>query len=117
YYGHSGDHRGNDTTMIFLPDYDFGFFLSYSGENDTFYRSFINDFIDAAFPRQTESLTLNVAAPGSLDRYTGSYTIFRYDEPTPMQLVWPMFGQFLVAATPEGLLRIDYPAFYFKGGS
>ena len=34
-----------------------------------------------------------------------------------MQLVWPMFGQFLVAATPEGLLRIDYPAFYFKGGS
>ena len=31
YYGHSGDHRGNDTTMIFLPDYDFGFFLSYSG--------------------------------------------------------------------------------------
>ena len=117
YYGHSGDHRGNDTTMIFLPDYDFGFFLSYSGENDTFYRSFINDFIDAAFPRQTESLTLNVAAPGSLDRYTGSYTNFRYDEPTPMQLVWPMFGQFLVAATPEGLLRIDYPAFYFKGGS
>ena len=117
YYGHSGDHRGNDTTMIFLPDYDFGFFLSYSGENDTFYRSFINDFIDAAFPRQTESLTLNVAPPGSLDRYTGSYTNFRYDEPTPMQLVWPMFGQFLVAATPEGLLQIDYPAFYFKGGS
>ena len=117
YYGHSGDHRGNDSTMIFLPDYDFGFFLSYSGDNDTFYRYFINTFIDAAFPRQTESLTLNVAQPGSLDRYTGSYTNFRYDEPTPMQLVWPMFGQFLVSATPEGLLRIDYPGFYFKGGS
>ena len=117
YYGHSGDHRGNDSTMIFLPDYDFGFFLSYSGDNDTFYRYFINAFIDAAFPRQTESLTLNVAQPGSLDRYTGSYTNFRYDEPTPMQLVWPMFGQFLVSATAEGLLRIDYPGFYFKGGS
>ena len=117
YYGHSGDHRGNDSTMIFLPDYDFGFFLSYSGDNDTFYRYFINQFIDAAFPRQTESLTLNVPPTGALDRYTGSYTNFRYDEPTPMQLVWPMFGQFLVTATPEGLLRIDYPSFYFKGGS
>ena len=117
YYGHSGDHRGNDSTMIFLPDYDFGFFLSYSGDNDTFYRYFINHFIDAAFPRQTESLTLNVPQTGALHRYTGSYTNFRYDEPTPMQLVWPMFGQFLVTATPEGLLRIDYPSFYFKGGS
>ena len=117
YYGHSGDHRGNDSTMIFLPDYDFGFFLSYSGDNDTFYRYFINHFIDAAFPRQTESLTLNVPPTGALDRYTGSYTNFRYDEPTPMQLVWPMFGQFLVAATADGLLRIDYPSFYFKGGS
>ena len=34
-----------------------------------------------------------------------------------MQMVWPMFGQFLVSATAEGLLRIDYPSFYFKGGS
>ena len=117
YYGHSGDHRGNDSTMVFLPDYDFGFFLSYSGDNSTFYRYFINDFIDTVFPRQTESLTLNIAPPGSLERYSGSYTNFRYDEPTPMQLVWPMFGQFLVTATPGGLLRIDYPAFYFKGGS
>jgi CubicO group peptidase (beta-lactamase class C family) len=116
YYGHSGDYRGNDSTMMFLKGYDFGFFLSYTGDNNTFYRHFINDFIDKAFPRQRETVTANLMSDKEGATYEGEYTGFRYNEITPMQLVWPLFGQFRVTAK-DGLLHIDYPGFYFKGGS
>ena len=117
YYGHSGDSRGNDSTMLFLPDYNFGFFLSYTGDNDTFYRDVIQAFFDAAFPPQTESFSAEKKSRDDMLGYEGMYTNFRYDEPTPMQLVWPMFGQYKVTATEGGLLSIDFPGYYFKGGS
>lgn len=116
YYGHSGDYRGNDSTMQFLPDYDFAFFLSYTGDNDTFYREFINGFIDTAFPRQKETVYAGDDTKQDLERFEGSYTNFRYDEPTPMAFVWPLFGQFEVFAEDGGTLRIEFPSFYFKGG-
>ncbi len=116
YYGHSGDYRGNDSTMQFLPDYKFGFFLSYTGENNTFYRDVITQLIDEAFPPQIETFSAPVRTREDLQKYEGLYTNFRFDEPTPMQMVFPLFGQYKVTATEDGLLYMAYPSYYFKGG-
>lgn len=116
YYGHSGDFRGVDSTMQFLPDYNFGFFLSYTGDNDTFYRDFVDSLLNTAFPSQLEIFTAAVRTRQEMERFSGSYTYFRYDEPSPMQLVFPLFGQITVSATDDGLLRIKFPAYFFKGG-
>ncbi|BBE33299.1 serine hydrolase [Sphingosinicella microcystinivorans] len=116
YYGHSGDYRGTDSTMQFFPEYGFAFFLSYTGDNDTFYRRFTNDILDTAFPRQTETVTKKDVPISELRKLAGPYTSFRFDEPTPMQLVWPLFGQYEVSVTPDGLVKIDFPSFFFGGG-
>ncbi len=116
YYGHSGDYRGNDSTMVFLPDYNFGFFLSYTGDNNTFYRDVITQLIDEAFPSETETFAAPVKTQEELRKYEGLYTNFRFDEPTPMQMVFPLFGQYKATATEDGLLHIAYPSYYFKGG-
>lgn len=117
YYGHSGDYRGNDSTMMFLPEYDFGFFVSYTGDNDTFYRDFINRLFDAAFPRQTEQVTLLDLSAEELDAYAGSYTNFRYDEATPMQVVFPLMGQFELEPRENGRIALSSPSFFFSGGT
>jgi CubicO group peptidase (beta-lactamase class C family) len=117
YTGHSGDSRGNDSTMQFLPDYNFGFFLSYTGDQNAFYRDFINNFFNTAFPPQTETVTTEVKTPEEMKRFEGYYTNFRFDEPTPMQLVFPLFGQYKVSATKDGLLDFEYPSYYYKGGN
>lgn len=117
YHGHSGDYRGNDSTMMFVMDYNFGFFLSYTGDNNTFYRDFINNLFDTAFTRQKETVTATTLNEDDLKEYEGTYTNFRYDEPTSIQLIWPLFGQFEVYADPDGLLRVEFPSFYFKGST
>ncbi|MEM1235347.1 MAG: serine hydrolase domain-containing protein [Pseudomonadota bacterium] len=117
YYGHSGDYRGNDSTMMFLPDYDFGFFVTYTGDNDTFYREFINLLFDEAFPRQTEEVAVLNLSANDLEAYAGTYTNFRYDEATPMQVVFPLMGQFEVEAREDGRIALSSPSFFFSGGT
>ncbi|WP_461429290.1 serine hydrolase domain-containing protein [Gymnodinialimonas sp.] len=117
YYGHSGDYRGNDSTMMFLPEYDFGFFVTYTGDNDTFYREFINLLFDEAFPRQTEEVAVLELSADDLSAYAGTYTNFRYDEATPMQVVFPLMGQFEVEAREDGRIALSSPSFFFSGGT
>lgn len=117
YFGHSGDYRGNDSTMMFLPEYDFGFFVTYTGDNDTFYREFINLLFDEAFPRQTEEVAVLDLSVDDLSSYAGTYTNFRYDEATPMQVVFPLMGQFEVDTREDGRIALSSPSFFFSGGT
>lgn len=117
YVGHSGDYRGNDSMMVLIPDAGFGFFVSYTGDNDTFYRDFFNKLMDTAFPPQIETVRPMAGYQGRAAGVAGVYSEFRYEPDDPMSLVWPIFGRFKIFADPDGLLRIEYPSYYFRGGT
>ncbi len=90
--------------------------MTYTGDNDSFYREFVNRLFDEAFPRQTEEVAVLELSADDLDAYAGTYTNFRYDEATPMQVVFPLMGQFEVEAREDGRIALSSPSFFFSGG-
>lgn len=115
YVGHSGDYRGNDSMLTVLPDYGFGFFISYTGDNSTFYRDFFDKLMNEAFKPVTETVQPTPVEGSRIASIPGHYTDFRFRVRGPMSLVWPLMGT-TEAAVEEGLLTLKVPSYYFRGG-
>ncbi len=116
YVGHSGDYRGDESMLTFFPAYGFGFFISYTGGTDTFYRDLFDHLMDEAFPLRRETVRAMPGGEADAAKLAGQYVDFRFHIRDPMDLVWPLLGTMRVSADGDGLLDIVFPSYYFRGG-